>query len=256
MNGKFELATTRDFNGITLNCYREDGQEDPQEFWATREQIGQLLGYKRPRHAIANIHDRYRKRLDKFSGVLNLGTPSGTQATTVYNFKGLLEICRYSQQPNAHKVIDVLWDIADEIRRTGMYVTTQAVRRLEKRVAELETQAQADYPVKLLGSIVLARPESITFQSAAQFLAEHGLRTGQNRLYKKCRDKKLLCHREGRQKNMPTQKSLERGLFELSIRNGFKPVTMITPKGLQFLAQMLSSEQFPILVLMADADDD
>ena len=259
MDGKFELATTRDFNGITLNCYREDGQEDPQEFWMTRTQIGQLLGYGNPRRAISDIHRLNKPRLDKFSSVREIRTVEGkrtmTREVTVYNFKGLLEICRYSQQPNAHKVIDVLWDIADEIRRTGMYVTTQAVRRLEERVAELEKQVEADYPVKLLGSIVLARPESITFQSAAQFLAEHGIRTGQNRLYKKCRDKKLLCHREGRQKNMPTQKSIECGLFELSIRNGFKPVTMITPKGLQFLAQMLSSEQFPMLVLMADAEE-
>ena len=116
-----------------------------------------------------------------------------------YNFKGLLEICRYSNQPVANAVIDKLWDIADEIRRTGMYATTQALKRLEERISTLEEQAKADYPVKLLGSIVLARPESITVQAAAQFLAQHGFEVGQNRLYKKCRDKKLLCSRKGRQ---------------------------------------------------------
>ena len=257
MENKLELLTTREFNGIRLNCYRENGDTDAQDFWMTREQIGQLLGYKNPRKAIKIIHLRNQKRLDKFSRGVQIESPQGgIQTATVYNFKGLLEICRYSQQVNAHKVIDVLWEIADEIRRTGMYVTTQAVRRLEERVAELEKQVQADYPVKLLGSIVLARPESITFQSAAQFLAEHGIKTGQNRLYKKCRDKKLICRREGRQKNMPSQRAIEEGLFELSIRNGFKPVTMITPKGLQFLAQMLTREQYPMLLLMADAEED
>ena len=44
-----------------------------------------------------------------------------TREVIMYNFKGLLEICRYSNQPVANQVIDVLWDIADEIRRTGSY---------------------------------------------------------------------------------------------------------------------------------------
>ena len=262
MNSDLQLATTRDFNGITLNCYREDGQEDPQDFWATREQIGQLLGYKYPRKAIGKIHDRNKERLDKFSKTVELrkyfnrhqnDTPFKNEpVATVYNFKGLLEICRYSNQPNAHKVIDVLWDIADEIRRTGMYITARTVRRLEERVTELEKQAEADYPVKLLGSIVLAQPESITFQSAAHFLAQHGFDIGQNRLYKKCRDKKLLCSRRGRQKNKPTQKAVEQGLFEVSIRDGFRPITMITPKGLATLTDLVARETYPLLILMED----
>ena len=43
----------------------------------------------------------------------------------VYNFKGLLEICRYSNQPKANAVMDFLWNIADEIRRTGNYQSIQ-----------------------------------------------------------------------------------------------------------------------------------
>lgn len=258
MTKDLQLATTREFNGITLNCYRSEGQEDPQDFWATREQIGQALGYTQPEVAITKIHKRNRERLNKFSTVTKLVRVEGDRTVTreviLYNFKGLLEICRYSTQPNAHKVIDVLWDIADEIRRTGMYVTSQAVRRLEERVSELERQSEADYPVKLLGSIVLARPESITFQSAAQFLAQHGIHTGQNRLYRFCRDKNLLCKRKGRQHNKPTQRAVEQGLFCLQVAGGFNPITMITPKGLAFLAETLAQETFPLLILMEAAE--
>lgn len=248
MERKFELATTRDINGLKLNCYRENGQDDLSgEFWMTREQIGQLLVYKNPRREIAKIHMRNKERLDKFSRVSKMETPSGIQSVTIYNFKGLLEICRYSTQPNAHKVIDVLWDIADEIRRTGMYVTTQALRRLEERVAVLENEIASSYPVRLLGEIVLARPESITVQSAAQFLSQHGVKTGQNRLYEYCRKNKLLCSRHGTQYNKPTQRSIEQGLFNLEIRNGFNAMTMVTPKELQHLAEELTSEQYPLL---------
>lgn len=249
MERKFELATTRDINGLTLNCYRENGQDDLSgEFWMTREQIGRLLEYSKPVIAIGKIHQRNKERLDRFSRVHQIDLPSGgIQSVTIYNFKGLLEICRYSTQPNAHKVIDVLWDIADEIRRTGMYITTQALRRLEERVAVLENEIASSYPVRLLGEIVLARPESITVQSAAQFLSQHGVKTGQNRLYEYCRKNKLLCSRRGTQYNKPTQRSIERGLFNLEIQNGFSAMTMVTPKGLQHLAEELTSEQYPLL---------
>ena len=60
--------------------------------------------------------------------MVKLSTPEGgTQDTTVYNFKGLLEICRYSNQPKADAVMDFLWNIADEIRRTGFYATPNKI---------------------------------------------------------------------------------------------------------------------------------
>lgn len=94
MESKFELATTRDFNGLTLNCYREEGQEVFGEFRMTREQN------EFPREAISKIHQRNKERMDKFSTGVKLTLVEGgrtvTRNVTVYNFKGLLEICRYS----------------------------------------------------------------------------------------------------------------------------------------------------------------
>ena len=120
------LLKTADFNGIGLDCYKGD---DESEFWATREQIGRLLGYKNPMHAIKDIHVRNKERLDKFSTGLILRQVEGNRTVTreiiVYNFKGLLEICRYSNQPKANAVIDFLWEIADDIRKHGMYLSPQ-----------------------------------------------------------------------------------------------------------------------------------
>lgn len=115
------LIKSADFNGISMDCYAEREKENTGDFWATREQIGMLLEYEYPREVIGKIHERNKERLSKFSAVVKLTTPSGVQATTVYNFKGLLEICRYSQQPKANAVMDWLWDVADEIRKTGSY---------------------------------------------------------------------------------------------------------------------------------------
>ena len=121
MTNALQLYTTKTYNGLELDCYVDASHEETGDFWATREQIGRLLGYAEPRISIANIHNRNKERLDKFSAVINLITPSGTQPTTLYSFKGLLEICRYSNQPKANDIMDWLWEIADEIRRTGSY---------------------------------------------------------------------------------------------------------------------------------------
>ena len=116
-----EILTMREFNGVQLVCYKADKKEDG--FWATREQIGQLLGYVFPREAIGKIHERNKDRLNKFSSEVKLTTEAGERIATIYNFKGLLEICRYSNQPKANAVIDLVWNIMDEIYRTGFYVT-------------------------------------------------------------------------------------------------------------------------------------
>ena len=124
-----QLLTTKHFNGYALDCYVEPEYESTGDFWATREQIGTLLGYSQPDASIRVIHQRNSERLDKFSTSINLirveGDRTVSRDITVYNFKGLLEICRYSQQDTANAVIDKLWEIADEIRKNGSYSMRQ-----------------------------------------------------------------------------------------------------------------------------------
>lgn len=149
---ELQLLTTREFNGHTLDCYVEPEQTDKGDFWVTREQIGALLGYADPSHAIKDIHNRNKERLDKFSSGRKLRQVEGSRTITrtviMYDFKGLLEVCRYSQQPNANAVIDVLWEIADEIRRTGSFRAginaddrELKLKELEVRQRELDIQA-------------------------------------------------------------------------------------------------------------------
>lgn len=106
-----QIVTTDTFNGVECNFYSSDGQ-----MYMTRNQIGQCLGYSEPRKMIAKIHERHRERLDKFSGVVNLGTPSGVQETFIYSQRGIFEICRWSQQPKADAFMDWVWDIVDAYR--------------------------------------------------------------------------------------------------------------------------------------------
>ena len=118
-----ELLTTREFNGVALDCYKADNEQDG--FWATREQIGRLLEYSNPEIAISKIHNRNKKQLDKFSTLTKLVRVEGghevEREVTLYNFKGFLEICRHSKKSKANDVMEFAWNIMDEIRRTGGY---------------------------------------------------------------------------------------------------------------------------------------
>ena len=70
---------------------------------------------------------------------------------------------------------------------------------------------------------------------------------GQNRLFKYCRDEKLLCRRRGRQWNKPTQKAIDKGLFNVEISGGFNTVTLITPAGMKYLTDELIAKHYPLL---------
>lgn len=268
---ELQLLTTREFNGHVLDCYVEPEQGRSGDFWATRTQIGELLGYENPRDAIKDIHERHRERLDKFSTQrkmrLHEQNRTITRTVVMYDFKGLLEVCRYSNQPNANAVIDVLWDIADEIRRTGMYLTDKAadayfhnpelfaemIKRcsaLERKVSAMERQLKQEHSFSVLGHTVSANEGCVTFKDAASFLSQRGVEMGQNRLYKHCRDKKLLCSRRGRQWNRPTQKALERGLFNVEFNGGLNVITLITPQGLKHLTDEFMTEKYPMLMLI------
>jgi prophage antirepressor-like protein len=132
-----QVIKSVDYEGVHFDCYQGDGNE----WYGTRDQIGAMLGYEEPNISIANIHNRNKARLDKFSTVVKLGTVEGDRTVTrkviVYSFKGLLEICRYSNQPKADAVMDFLWDVADGIRKTGEYATPEAQREKADKHDEL-----------------------------------------------------------------------------------------------------------------------
>lgn len=110
------LAETRTINLVTVDGYYGDKQA-----WFTRTQIGQVLEYANPQHAITLIHGKHKKRLDLFSRRSQFETPSGIQEGYVYNIRGVLEICRWSKQPKADEVMDKLYDMAEAVIRIGYY---------------------------------------------------------------------------------------------------------------------------------------
>lgn len=116
-NRDIRLIETKEINQALV-----DGYYGLENAWFTRTQIGEALEYNDPNRQIARIHNRHNERLDQFSVVVKLTTTDGKAYDTyLYNFKGVLEICRWSRQPKADMVMNALYDMATEVMEKGYY---------------------------------------------------------------------------------------------------------------------------------------
>lgn len=100
-------------NGVSCDFYG-DGRG---EFFMTRRQIGEALGYTNPQLAIDKIHAAHKVRLDNFSVTTGLVATDGKVYNThLYSAKGVYEICRWSRQPAADAFYDRVYDILEGLR--------------------------------------------------------------------------------------------------------------------------------------------
>lgn len=157
----------------------------------------------------------------------------------------------------------IAYDVLPAIRKHGVYATAETAERLmsdpdfmiktftalkEERAKrkELEARAEADRPKVLFADSVTASKNSILVGEMAKLLKQNGVHTGQNRLFETLRNKGYLIKRQGTDYNMPTQKSMEMGLFEIketviNHSDGHTSVTKtpkITGKGQQYFVNL------------------
>lgn len=89
-------------------------------------------------------------------------------------------------------------------------------------------------PKALFADAVSASQSSILIGELAKLLKQNGVDVGQNRLFNYLRENGYLVRRHGSDRNMPTQKSMELGLFEIKEHNHINSngvnVTTKTPK--------------------------
>lgn len=114
-----------------------------------------------------------------------------------------------------------------------------------KRVSQLESKVEADHPKVLFADAVSASKTSILIGDMAKLLKQNGVDMGQKRLFQWLRDNGYLIKREGSDFNMPTQRAMEKGLFEIketAVTHSDGHITVnktpkITGKGQQYFVQ-------------------
>ena len=94
-------------------------------------------------------------------------------------------------------------------------IMARALLMADKKVHHLEAQIEADKPKVLFADAVSASHSSILVGDLAKLISQNGFKIGANRLFAWLRENGYLIKRKGCDWNMPTQKSMELGLFEI-----------------------------------------
>lgn len=186
------------------------------------------------------------------------------QEMTFVNEDGLYDVILDSRKPEA-KVFRkwVTSEVLPSIRKTGGYIAARAedtpeeimarallvaqdtLRRRDERIAQLQQENEsqqekikADAPKVLFAEAVSTSQSSCLVGELAKIIQQNGVQIGQNRLFKWMRSNGFLCT-HGAQYNMPTQKAMEMGLFEIKEHSVLRPdgsvmvtrTTKVTGKG-------------------------
>lgn len=176
-----------------------------------------------------------KTRLD--DGVIsNEGIPDALgrmQQVTIINEDGLYDVILESRKPEAKAFRKwVTGEVLPTIRQHGAYMTpakieevllnpdmiidlAQRLKQANEERAQLAQKVESDRPKVIFAEAVTASKTCILVGELAKILKQNGVDIGQNRLFAWLRANGYLINRRGTDYNMPTQRSMELGLFEI-----------------------------------------
>lgn len=215
------------------------------EPWFVGKDVADILGYKNGSRDI----NRHVEEEDKLK--YRIGTSGQTREQILINESGLYSMIFNSTLDNAKQFKRwVTSDVLPTIRKHGAYMTSEKIEevllnpetiinlatqikqeRLEKEKALKQLKQQE--PQVIFAKSVEVSQNSVAVKVLATILKQNGIDIGQNRMFQWLRDNKYLSGRQGKSWNMPTQKSMDLGLFELKANTYFHnngvPETNYTP---------------------------
>lgn len=210
------------------------------EPWFVGKDVAEILGYSNPRDAISKHVDSE----DKNSVAIRDGITRGNPNQTVINESGLYCLVLSSKLPSAKKFKRwVTSEVLPALRKTGQYqvkelsgqeLMAKALIEAQSVLAAKDKQIEEMKPKALFADAVTASHTSILVGELAKILKQNGIDMGQKRLFAWLREKGYLIKRQGTDYNMPTQKAMELGLFEIKegsyVNGSGVNITTKTPK--------------------------
>lgn len=224
------------------------------EPWLAGKDVADDLGYQNGSRDInRHVDEEDRKKMMIFDGNQN-------KETIVINESGLYSLVLSSKLPTARKFKHwVTSEVLPSLRRHGLYAADELlnnpdlmIRAMEELKAEraranaLAEKVERDAPKVLFAESVAASQHSILVFDLAKILRQNGVQIGGNRLFEWLRTNGYLIRRKGSDWNMPTQRAVEMGLFEIketSVTHADGHVTVnktpkVTGKGQQYFINL------------------
>lgn len=208
------------------------------EPWFVGKDVAVALGYSNTRDALI----RHVDSDDKNTVVIPDGN-KGNPNQIVIDESGVYALIFGSKLDSAKRFkYWVTSEVLPSIRKNGGYIAGQenlsddelmakailvAQKKIEERDKLIEQQRlkiEADKPKTIFADAVSASNTSILIGDLAKLICQNGIQTGQKRLFEWLRGNGYLM-KSGVSRNMPTQKSIDMGLFEV------KETTITNPDG-------------------------
>lgn len=234
----FENTEFGEIRTVTIN----------NEVWFVAKDVADILGYQNGSRDInRHVEEEDRNKVMIFDG-------NQDKETITINESGLYCLILSSKMPNARKFKRwVTSEVLPSIRKNGGYIAGQenmsddelmakALMVAQNKIAERDKQIERMRPKEIFADAVSASHTSILVGDMAKLLKQNGVNIGQKRLFEWLRENGYLIKRKGSDWNMPTQKSMEMGLFDIKESTVNNPdgsvrinrTTKVTGKGQQY----------------------
>lgn len=183
------------------------------------------LGIGKYRDAVSTIDDDER-------GSVLVDTPGGRQQMTTVTEPGFYKLVMRSRKPEAkafqrwvtHEVLPALRhdggymvardETPEQTMARAVLLAQATMERQKRRIAGLEAENEEMRPKALFADAVAASDGTCLIGEFAKMLRQNGVDIGQNRLFAMLREDGYLG-KVGQNRNVPTQRSMELGLFRI-----------------------------------------
>lgn len=194
------------------------------EPWFVGKDVAEILGYASTANAIKNHVD------DDDKGVTKMMTPGGKQKIQIINESGLYSLILSSKMPKAKEFKHwVTSEVLPAIRKHGAYMTDEKafdvlnnkegladlLQQAANQLREKDIQIKEMKPKAIFADSVATSKTTVLIGELAKILRGNGVDIGATRLFKWMREHGYLISRKGTDWNMPTQKSMNLGLFKI-----------------------------------------
>ena len=242
-------------------CFQSEGNnnlvriiEQDGEPWFVAKDVCKIL-------ELSDVSMSVRTLDDDEKGTSKVCTPGGKQMMTTISESGLYALIMRSIKPQAKTFRKWVTSVViPSIRKHGAYMTektlekaltnpdfliqlAQQLKAEQEKNKALSTKIEEDKPKVLFAEAVKTSEQSILIGEMAKLLAQNGVeiggvKIGPNRFFKFLREEGYLM-KSGESYNMPTQRSMNLGLFEIKERTINNPdgsirltrTTKVTGKG-------------------------